>query len=243
MSMTVACPGCAVELALGPEMFGQVLACPKCSTQFRVASGPAPAQPPAAPPPPAAPVWRGEKGALPGGFKLNESAAPAPAQPQVVVPRFKPLDPASPAVSLTQGGTLPEFSLADTKRPQTAAAPAEKQPQTLMLTLIVAASLTVSVCLSLIDLSPTAGGGQSRQEALSTIATFYGRPDGHLEPYQLLLRAAQRAHSRGDVATERAKYREVLRLLRAENRTTSVTETHEGDQQLEAAIAIVLAEE
>ncbi|OYV81410.1 MAG: hypothetical protein B7Z73_18120 [Planctomycetia bacterium 21-64-5] len=120
---------------------------------------------------------------------------------------------------------------------------AEKQPQTLTLTILVAISLTLSIGLSFVDFSPSTGGATTREQARYQITSFYGQANAALGPYQLLLRDAQRAHSRGDHATEHAKYREVLRLLRAENRSTCLTETREGDQQLEDAIAIVLGDE
>lgn len=241
MSMTVVCPGCAAHLAFAPELLGQVLVCPHCSNQFRATAGPhadppAPQQSPAAP----APVWRGDPGALAAGFKLEEPAA-ASAPQHAAVPRFKPIDTPAPAVSLTQEGTLPELSLAEPHcaTPKTVAQ-SEKQPQPLALTLIVAASLTLSACLSLMDFSPEAGGADARQQARRRIASFYQRSEGPLQRYQLLLRDAQRAHSRGDDPAERTRYREVLRLLRAENRSTSLTETREGDQRLEADIAVAL---
>jgi hypothetical protein len=246
MSMTVACPGCATQLTVAPELLGQVLVCPHCSSQFQVSAGAAsgpPAAPPAAPQHAKAPAWRGDPGMLATGFKLTESPPAAPPQTQIAVPRFKPVDPAAAVVSLTQDGKLPELSLADPKHPPKAAVQTEKPTQTLTLTIVVAASLALSICLSLIDFSSDGNNANARQDARSQIASFYGHVEGTPEPYQLLLRDSQRAHSRGDHATERANYREVLRLLRAENRTTSLTETREGDQQLEAALSVVLAEE
>ncbi|HVA49768.1 MAG TPA: hypothetical protein VNH11_25600 [Pirellulales bacterium] len=232
-----------MRLSIAPELLGQVLVCPHCSSQFQVAAGAAAGQPTAAPPPAApTPVWRGDPDMLAAGLKLNDPPPPAP-RPQVAVPRFKPVDPSAAAVSLTQNGTLPELSLADAKHPPKAAVQAEKQPQTLMLTVLVAISLTLSVCLSFVDFSPGTGNATTREQARYQIAGFYGQANAPLEPYQLLLRDAQRAHSRGDRATERAKYREVLRRLRAENRSASLTETRDGDHELEAAIAIVLGDE
>lgn len=244
--MNVACPGCALQVSVAPEFVGQVLACPHCSTRFQVAPGAVgqSSAPPAASSPASAPVWRGDPGMLAAGLKLNDPAAPTPpAPPPIAVPRFKPIDPSAAAVSLTREGTLPELSLADAKPSPKPAQQTKKEPPTLTLTIILALSVTLSVCLSLVDFSPQAGNLDEREQARSRIATFYGRPDARPDPYQLLLRDAQRAHSRGDHATEQAKYREVLRLLRAENRSTSLTETHQGDRDLENAISIVLADE
>ncbi|HET6882524.1 MAG TPA: hypothetical protein VFI31_20325 [Pirellulales bacterium] len=243
MSMTVACPGCATQLTVAPELVGQVLVCPHCASQFQVSGGAAPTPPAASvPSPPQAksPAWRGDPGVLATGFKLTESPAP---QPQQAVPRFKPLDPAAQATSITQDGKLPELSLADARQPPKTAAPAEKPQKTMTLTIVVAASLMLSILLSFTDFSSQGTGANKREEARYQIVSFYGHAEGALEPYQLLLRDAQRAHSRGDHATEQANYREVLRLLRAENRSTSLTETRDGDQQLEEAISIVLAGE
>lgn len=236
MSLTVVCPGCAMQLSVAPELLGNVVVCPQCASSFQVAAGEQ------APPSSSAtvPQWRGDPTMLAAGFKLNEAAPPAP---QVAVPRFKPVDPSAAAVSLTEAGTLPALNLADAKGPAKMVSPTEKPPRTLGLTLIVAASLTLSVCLSLVDFSPADGDAGARERARAKIASFYGGSHGTIEPYQLLLRDAQRAHSRGDHITQRAKYREVLRLLRAEHRSSSLTETQSGDQDLEAAIAAVLDEE
>lgn len=225
-----------MQLSVAPELLGTVVVCPQCASSFQVAAGEQ-----APPPSPATvPQWRGDPTMLAAGFKLNERAPPA--VPQIAVPRFKPVDPTAAAVSLTEAGTLPALNLADVKSPAKAVPQTEKPPRTLGLTLIVAASLTLSVCLSLVDFSPAGGNADARERARIKIASFYGGSRGAIEPYQLLLRDAQRAHSRGDHDTERAKYREVLRLLRAENRASSLTETQSGDQELEAAIAVVLEE-
>lgn len=259
MAMTVACPGCATQLAVAPELIGQVLGCPHCHSQFQVAA-PAPANaaagasaastqasspaaaPSAAPPAGGAPRWRGDAGAVSAGFKLNDSAPPAPAPVKAAIPKFKPADPATAIVTLAADGKLPELTLAEAVKGQKAATASEKKSRPFALTLILGFSLLSSVFLSLADLSPSDSSLDARQQARAQIARFYQEDKAVLEPYQLLLRDAQRAHSRGDHAAERASYREVLRLLRAENRPVSLTNNREGDRQLEAAIAQVLSE-
>lgn len=247
MSMMVACPGCSKQLAVSPDLVGQVLGCPHCQSQFQVA---APTAAPAvsnAPAPMsgasigAAPRWRGDTSVMTVGFKLNDAAPPAPAKP--ALPKFKPADPSAAVVSLAQDGKLPELSLTAGENRPSAAPPAEAQSRPVLLTVVLAVSLVLSVCLSLVDLSPGESDAEARRQARFQIATFYKESEAPLAPYQLLLRDAQRAHSRGDHATERAKYREVLRLLRAEHRPASLTESHEGDRELEAAIALALRED
>ena len=79
------------------------------------------------------------------------------------------------------------------------------------------------------------------------IIKFYADESGNLEPYQLLLRDAQRAHTRGDKNTEAALYRRVLGMLRVEGRRElqrdSLTSRAEHDRELEQAISIVLRRE
>ncbi|HUY90525.1 MAG TPA: hypothetical protein VMV10_17440 [Pirellulales bacterium] len=261
MAMTVACPGCAMQLAVAPELIGQVLGCPHCHSQFQVAAPPPAGPPPGAqtssapapssfpPPSPspspsagAAPRWRGDAGAAPAGFKLNDAAPPSPGPVKAAVPKFKPADPTTAIVTLAADGKLPELTLAEAMNRTKAAPASEKKSRPFALTLILGISLVSSVFLSLADLSPSDSGLDARQQARTQIARFYQEAGAALEPYQLLLRDAQRAHSRGDHAAERARYREVLRLLRAENRPVSLTNNREGDQQLEEAIALVLSE-
>lgn len=241
-----------MQLAVAPELIGQVLGCPHCHSQFQVAA-PAPADPPvasSAPSPPAsasspssgAPRWRGDAGTVSAGFKLNDSPPAAPGPVKAAIPKFKPADPTTAVVTLAADGKLPELTLAEAINRQKTAPANEKKSRPFALTLILGASLASSVFLSLVDLSPSDSGLGARQQARAQIARFYQEDGAALEPFQLLLRDAQRAHSRGDHAAERARYREVLRLLRAENRPISLTNNREGDQQLEAAIAQVLSE-
>lgn len=179
---------------------------------------------------------------MPSGLKLNDAASPAePVKP--AVPKFKPADPTTAVAPLVQGGKLPELALAEVAN-RTKSAPAdEKKPRPLALTLILGVSFLLSVFLSLADFSPSDSGADEQQQARLQIARFYQESGASLEPFQLLLRDAQRARSRGDRESERAKYREVLRLLHTESRPTSLTESREADRELEAAIAAALREE
>jgi hypothetical protein len=239
-----------MQLAVAPESFGQVLGCPHCHSQFQVA--PPPAEGATSPGESAAswaasgsgatPRWRGDSGPIPSGFKLNDPA-PATSPVKAAVPKFKPADPAASAAPLAQDGKLPELALAEVaSRPKSIAA-GEKKPRPLTMILILGVSLLSSVFLSLADFSPGDSDAEAQSQARARIARFYQESGAALEPYQLLLRDAQRARSRGDRETEREKYREVLRLLRAESRSTSLTDSRESDRELEAAIALALREQ
>ncbi len=68
-------------------------------------------------------------------------------------------------------------------------------------------------------------------------------PNEPLVAYQLLLREAQRAYTRGDKQAERDAYRSVLRLLRAERgRFEGLTGSPKSDEDLENHITIILQE-
>jgi hypothetical protein len=61
---------------------------------------------------------------------------------------------------------------------------------------------------------------QQGQVARKAITIFYGSENAPLEQYQKLLRGANLARSRGDYQGEKKAYRDVLRMLRAENKNS-----------------------
>jgi hypothetical protein len=85
--------------------------------------------------------------------------------------------------------------------------------------LLVSASLILTVLMLMVDVGDTGPSDSQPQEyARQRIKQAYlGDEDEPLQQYQRYLREAQLAHSRGDTASERAYYRRVLRLLRAEH--------------------------
>ena len=64
-----------------------------------------------------------------------------------------------------------------------------------------------------------------------------------LQPYEVLLREAQRAHTRGDYKTECRNYRKVLDMLHAEGifELKGVTGTRSRDKALEEALSVLLS--
>ena len=105
--------------------------------------------------------------------------------------------------------------------------------------------VVMSTLLLFVDLQPSQSQVSSQAEARRKVSEFYRQPRDPLLPYQQYLRDAQRAHSRGDHETERKLYRRVLRLLHAEGRSrfASVTRTPREDKELEALLAVLLAED
>jgi hypothetical protein len=134
--------------------------------------------------------------------------------------------------------------LAENSR-EVAPAGAEKGAPLWLALVAVAASTAMSVVLLLGDFSGAPSAAFERETARRDLVQYYGTESGQLLPYQLLLREAQQAHSRGDLALERQKYRDVLRMLRAEGRGKfeGLTGTPKSDQDLAKLLGTMLAKD
>jgi len=140
-------------------------------------------------------------------------------------------------------GKLPGLLLAEGAGPDKTRESGEKGIPLWFACLAVIGSTALSVFLLLSD-SPTTQSIASRQsEARTQIAQFYGSDRAPLLPFQVLLREAQMAHSRGDRATERQRYRQVLGLLRSEKRSKfeNITGTPNDDEQLAQWLSVLLS--
>jgi hypothetical protein len=110
--------------------------------------------------------------------------------------------------------------------------------------LAVAASTAISLILILNDLDGSQSAGEQKNEARAKLEAFYASEIAPLKPYQIQLRQAQLAHSRGDRKAEREHYRKVLSQLRAEGRSKfqGLTGTPTGDAELDRLVSILLAD-
>lgn len=220
--------------------------------------------PPAAPyaPPPAAPL------AMPGAPAAPASAAqPAPAAPVAPVQssftwnatapapiaskktaKFITADATESNIHPLADGKLPELALNEGQQ----ADKAEKGGRTvspLVLMLVLASSVVMSIMIVVVDWGPIgAGNSQIKAEARARIrADYFDNMDRNtpLAPYQIYLRDAQQAHSRGEFRTERELYRKVLDLLKAERSPLArgVTGSQSRDKTLERYVTTLLREE
>lgn len=123
-----------------------------------------------------------------------------------------------PLVKLGADGHLPDLSLMEGTAVLPQKAPGDKGASSLTLILAFAISLGLSLLMLFVDLDAPAVSASRTTVARKTIKIFYGTDDAPLEPYQQLLRKASWAHSQGDNRTERKYLRNVLNLLRAENK-------------------------
>jgi hypothetical protein len=160
------------------------------------------------------------------------------------VARFITAEAAQSTLNLAPDGKLPELHLQETGQ---ARAKDEKGTTVHPLVLLALLSLSVVACIVLVLIEPEASSSSdsaAKQNARRVIADHYFAnrdAPGPKEPYQVLLREAQRAYARGDYQEERRLYRQVLQLLRAErSEFESVTGTLAGDQELERQINVLL---
>lgn len=130
------------------------------------------------------------------------------------------------------------------------ARPAESQRGVNPLVLVLVLCISVVSSILLVMYEPAASGpanSDRRERARWVIQEDYfsnldkSKP---LEPYQLRLRQAQQAHSRGDYSVERKLYKEVLDMLRAERGAydRGVTGSRARDAALEDQLKILLSD-
>jgi hypothetical protein len=150
--------------------------------------------------------------------------------------------PTAPAIAPAADGKLPTLALADAVE-ASAKPKGESTPMPLWLALLaVAGSTVVSLLLLTGDFTGAGRTEMSKAQARREIVSFYGVESSGLVPYQVHLREAQLAHSRGAYGVERDRYRKVLALLRAEGRGRfeGLTGTPTSDAELARLLAILL---
>lgn len=141
-------------------------------------------------------------------------------KPKPAVARFITDQAGDPLVKLGADGHLPDLALQDGTNVVPQKAQPDKPSGNLTLIAVFGVSVGLSVLMLFLDLEGPSSTVQQIQTARKAIAIFYGSDTAPLEPYQKLLRRANWAHSQGDHQTERNYLREVLKLLRAENKNS-----------------------
>ncbi len=149
--------------------------------------------------------------------------------------------PTTTTLKPTPDGKLPTLALYSevTRSEKTST---NSGPSTLVVLATLAVSVTLSLTMLLFDFAPTTSPTGEAEAARAHIVKFFGDEPTALQPYQKTLRESQRAHSRGDRSTERKCYREVLELLRSENRSLRKTLTGSAgdDRALENDLTVSL---
>jgi hypothetical protein len=257
MAIKLDCPRCKTRLHVPSKLADSYVHCPQCKGRVWVAREPAAPVTPAAP---ASGVELVERPATPAPAVAGRSAdatvpaatgrgltslPPVPARRKKVA-RFITAEAAQSTLQPAADGKLPDLQLeegAAQQKPQAG----QHSMNPLVLLGVLSASVAVSILLVLVGIRRTdTATSQRKDEARQVIESkFFGAgniENKGLEPYQVLLREAQRARSRGDFATERQHYRRVLDMLRAERGADEkgLTGSHRRDKELEEEISVLL---
>ncbi len=270
MAVKLQCPRCRKALSVPNKKAGGYVNCPLCNGRFWVPKDspadsthleaivspgmPAPPPPPVAAPMASAPTGVRSSGptAAPSASAATPFAPPsassAPAASERKVARFITEQAAQSGLKLAEDGKLPELHLQEGEKDAKADAKSTSvSPLVLVGALVL--SVVLSIALVLVD---TGGAPPSKLQALDVARKaieedYFGSldPRAVLEPYQVLLREAQREHARGDHKAERQQYRKVLDLLRAERGGTQrgLTGSRSRDKELEKHLNVLLSEE
>jgi hypothetical protein len=274
MRMAVNCPYCKRPMATSAAFAGQTIACPNCRGEFVFqppASMPSAVANSDMLPPGAS---RLQLNAVEEDGSAQSSAATAvvarprevskssttvtppavtmPASPTASGPppapanvaRFKTAASTTTTMALAADGKLPGLLLADAEGTVAGEAGEKGVPLWLACVAVIGSTL-ISVFLLFSDTSGAPSTRSKHAEARTQIGQFYGSDIAPLRSYQVLLREAQLAHSRGDHALERQRYRQVLVLLRSEKRSKyeTVTGTPNDDERLAECLSVLLSNE
>jgi hypothetical protein len=145
-------------------------------------------------------------------------------------------------VELGADGHLPELSLEDDPtRKEKQVQP--KQSNSALLYSVLGLSFLGSLAMLFADIDPPSVSELSKAEAREEIVRFFGSDEKDLEPWQKSLRAARLARSRGDLDTELMRYRQVLSVLKSEDRDPHIGVTGHltSDEDLKRLIGIIIS--
>ncbi len=180
---------------------------------------------------------------------IAKVAPPAtPAVPQTKkVARLITAQAADSTLQLAPDGKLPDLHLDDRGSQMSNAKSKSVNPWVLLG--LLAASIVFSVALVLVPMGSSGGASREKKAAMRERieSEYFGssNPESNadLEPYQILLRDAQRAYTRGDHKTERRDYVRVLEMLRAERSgyEKGLTGSRTRDRELEEALSVLLS--
>lgn len=153
---------------------------------------------------------------------VSDSSTKTATKAKPAVARFITDQGGDPFVKLGEDGHLPDLELQEVISNVPQRQVKDEKSNTMTLILVFVVSVGMSMAMLFIDLEmPSSSMSQSRV-ARNVITIFYGSDDAPLEPYQKLLRRANWAHSQGNYQVERQLFREVLKLLRAENKNSLI---------------------
>ena len=201
MQITVACPRCKQSIAVADKMAGSYAACPYCNGRFWIPEN-ADDDPPQPGP---APLATPPAGAAPAPSPAAPPAKPTAPAPTKKVARFVTAEAAQSTLNLAENGKLPELHLEEAAKAKSQQDGVTVNP--LVLLGLVCLSVVSSVLLVFYTPEQETSSHSSRQAEARRIIEmeYFADLDSPAprQPYQILLREAQRAYARGDRETER----------------------------------------
>jgi uncharacterized protein YbaR (Trm112 family) len=182
-----------------------------------------------------------------GPLKTPAKPAPPPAPVQKKVARLITAEAADSTLRLAADGKLPELALEESGNEKQEAKSKAVNPLVMFIALGV--SIVLSAVLVLAPTGPSnAARAKQRAAMRQKIEDQYFGSDSienkDVEPYQVLLRDAQRAYTRGDYRAAQRNYRRVLEMLREErgNLERGLTGSRTRDKELEEALSVLVSE-
>lgn len=259
MPITLKCPECHGLISVPKKYLGQTINCPRNGCVIEIRAGDGSSSGDARRSDLSDPIASGTAAAPPAlrvsPAGLNGSSAHAASEKSLARPvtaadesqwlkrnsaRFISAEKAVASTQLAADGRLPELSLSEGGDRRAAGDARGTNP--LVMIGVLCLSFVMSTMLVFVDFEPPESASRLKADARRQLVEFYREPGPALKPYQEHLRDAQRAHSRGDLETEREMYRRVLNLLHAEGRSPYARLTHD-DKELEDLLSVLLMEE
>ena len=255
MPIKLDCPRCKRPLSVPSKKTGSYVNCPDCRGRFWVpedssADAPradaavspsgAPTEAPAAPPvqtPPASANSPNSSSTLSGAGEPSAPAAdqtangppppPAPAAERKTA-RFISPEVAQSTLQVAEDGQLPELQLQEHEQKKKKTEPRTTTINPLVLFGVISLSVVLSILLVLYE-APEPPESEQVKTARTTIEGCWSNAESTdpLKPYQIYLREAHVAHTRGDYKTERKLYRQVYGLLKVEGEAVITNIDHE----------------
>jgi hypothetical protein len=263
MAIKINCPRCQTPLRVPSRMADAYVSCAHCKGRIWVskdmvadkppsetvaasANARMPATLPEARPltsPASAPL---PKTAVPTPPALVPVRPPAPV-PRKQVARFITAEATDSTLRLAADGKLPELHLEEDAAKEKSEQ-RDRSINPLVMLGVLSISVVLSIVLALMDMEspPASGVGKKAQMRQKLTDNYFGSgalDAKRLEPYQILLREAAQAYSRGDYKTQREHYRKVLDMLRADrgSEDRGLTGSRSKDRELEEAISVLLS--
>jgi hypothetical protein len=171
--------------------------------------------------------------------RKNAESTPEAPKPVAKIIAAEPVQP-----QLAEDGKLPTLSLIDDEdQPKDPEDAMSKNPA--ILGIVVCGSILLSCLMLMLAGQTTEKKKQAVEIAQEEIRQFYeAKPEEEPKPYQVDLRDAQVAHSRGDHWAEVRAYQRVMRRFTSEDRNQfrGVTGSPTWDTELQELVSTLLTE-